>query len=96
MIESFLFENINQLTIGAFAVAFLILIWNYFTSREKDREQYLKQILAESQVNTAKFTETVNHSQTQMTNALNKLSNSIESEKEVFKEVLKELIRNHK
>lgn len=96
MIEDFLIENINQLTIGAFAVAFLILTWQYFTSREKDRETYIKQVLAESQKNTEKFTEVINHSQTKMVTALDKLSDSIESEKEVFKEVLKELIRNYK
>mgnify|MGYP001591420280 CR=1 FL=1 len=96
MIENFLIENINQLTIGAFAIAFLVLTWNYFTNKERERESYLKQILAESQKNTEKFSEVINHSQTKMTNALDKLANSIESEKEVFKEVLRELIRNQK
>lgn len=89
MIEDFIINNVNQLTIGAFSVAFLMLTWRYFTNREIEREIYIKQLILENQTNTKQFTETINHSQSKMTIAIDKLTHSIEDQTEIFKELIR-------
>ena len=103
MIEEFLIKNINQLTVGALALAFLMLVWRYFTNKEQDMATYIKALVADSQKNTENFVNTINHNQTKvnqsmdnlsktqihMNNAIEKLAHSIDDQTDVFKELIR-------
>ena len=103
MIEDFIIKNANQLTVATLSLAFLILIWRYFTSKELDMTKYVKALVADSQKNTENFVNTINHNQTKanqaidsltrtqgnMNNAIEKLVHSIEDQTDVFKELIR-------
>lgn len=68
-----------------------VLTWTFKKLDEKDK--YIAELVegfhTTNQTNVDGFRETVNHSQTNMNNSIDKLTASIEAQSEIFKELIK-------
>ena len=64
----------------------------YFISSAKQKDQYIISLVGDNEKNVEKFVNTVNHNQTKMNEAVDRLTHSIDVQTDIFTKIINDSV----